>query len=109
MSRETTDKYSISASPNFGTLKNRSSSRYSFSEVNNNDYLQSDSKRSLLSKEESADERYDPESFSVTRSSWSEKGSLHEQLSGELPISHGCSFSQTIFNGRLAREVAKFR
>ncbi|XP_057785229.1 amino acid transporter AVT1A-like isoform X3 [Salvia miltiorrhiza] len=96
---ETTDTYSISVSPNFGTLKRRSSSRYSFTEVNNNDYLQSDAKRSFLSKEESIHEKYDPESISVVRPSWSEKASLHEQLSGELPISRGCSFSQTIFNG----------
>ncbi|KAH6779624.1 Transmembrane amino acid transporter family protein [Perilla frutescens var. hirtella] len=97
--RETTDPYSISVSPNFGTLKHRSSSRYSFSEVNNNDYLQSDAKRSLLSKEVSFEEKYDTESISVARLSWSEKASLHEQLTAELPISHGCSFSQTIFNG----------
>lgn len=97
--RETTDPYSISVSPNFGTLKHRSSARFSFSEVNNNDYLQSDAKRCLLSKEETVEEKYDPESISVARLSWSEKASLHEQLTGELPISHGCSFSQTIFNG----------
>lgn len=104
--RETTDTYSISVSPNFGTLKHRSSSRYSFSEVNNNEYMQSDARRSLLSKEDSVDEKYDPESTSVARLSWSEKASLHEQLTGELPISRGCSFSQTIFNGRQADEVA---
>ncbi|KAL1548754.1 Amino acid transporter avt1a, variant 2 [Salvia divinorum] len=96
---ETADTYSISVSPNFGTLKHRSSSRYSFSEVNNNDFLQSDARRSLLSKEESVDEKYDPESISVAGLSWSQKASLHEQLTGELPISRGCSFSQTIFNG----------
>ncbi|KAG6430981.1 hypothetical protein SASPL_109056 [Salvia splendens] len=98
---ETADAYSISVSPSFGTLKHRSSSRYSFSEVNNNDFMQSDARRSLLllSKEESLDEKYGPESISVAGLSLSQRASLYEQLTGELPISRGCSFSQTIFNG----------
>ncbi|XP_047952064.1 amino acid transporter AVT1A [Salvia hispanica] len=96
---ETADAYSISVSPSFGTLKHRSSSRYSFSEVNNNDFMQSDARRSLLSKEESVDEKYDPESISVAGLSLSQRASLYEQLTGELPIGRGCSFSQTIFNG----------
>lgn len=97
--RETADAYSISVSPSFGTLKHRSSSRYSFSEVNN-DLLQSDLRRSLLSKEESVDEKFDPESISVAGLSLSQRASLYEQLTGELPLSRECSFSQTIFNGR---------
>ncbi|KAH6783518.1 Transmembrane amino acid transporter family protein [Perilla frutescens var. hirtella] len=62
-------------------------------------------KRSLLSKENSFEGKYDPESISVARLSWSEKASLHEQLTGELPIGHGCSFSQTIFNGKTGVNV----
>lgn len=95
--RETTDPYTISASPSFGTLRPRPTSRFSFSE---DDYFRSDSKTSLLSKENTVDEIADVESISVARLSASEKASLYEQLTGELPIGHGCSFSQTIFNGR---------
>lgn len=32
-------------------------------------------------------------------SSWSKMASFNEQQNGELPISHGCSLVQTIFNG----------
>ncbi|KAL8489343.1 hypothetical protein ACS0TY_025299 [Phlomoides rotata] len=97
---ETTDPYTISASPSFGNLRRRPSSTYSFSEYNNNDYLGCDSKTSLLSKENTVEEAADDiESISVARLSASEKASLYEQLTGELPIGHGCSFSQTLFNG----------
>lgn len=101
LSRETTTSYSISASPNFGTLNNR----FSFTEVNNNEFLQSDARRSFLSKEESVDEKYDPESISAARLSWLQKSSLYEQT-GELPIGYGCSYSQTIFNGKQSDGVA---
>lgn len=89
--RESIEPYSISASATLRTLRRRSSSIFSFHEVNNND---TDAKTGLLSKEdeyEESNKKYD--------SSWSEKISLHEHFSGELPISHGCSLTQTIFNG----------
>ncbi|KAI3444334.1 hypothetical protein Pfo_000999 [Paulownia fortunei] len=96
---ETTDSYTISASPNFGTLRRRSSARYSFCEVNRNEYLHSDAKISLLSNEETVEEKDDSDGISIAQLTWLEKASLHEQLAGELPVGHGCSFSQTIFNG----------
>ncbi|KAH9680210.1 Amino acid transporter AVT1A [Citrus sinensis] len=44
-------------------------------------------------------EKEELDRISRTRSSLSEKISFHKQLTGELPIAHGCSFTQTIFNG----------
>lgn len=84
--KETTDSYTLAASPGFGSLGNV---RYpSFSGSKSNLFLET--KAPLL-----------PESdvVSRTQSLWSQKVSIHEQLSGELPIGHGCSFTQTVFNG----------
>lgn len=94
-SRETTDSYSIAASPSFGNLRRGSIDRYSFCE----------SKTSLLSKESIVEEEDDLERISIAQLSVSEKASLYSQLTGELPIGHGCSFSQTIFNGKQAYTV----
>ena len=53
-----------------------------------------DGKTPLLSQEEL-------DRISRTQSSWSDKAALHKQLTGELPIGRGCSFTQTVFNGEL--------
>ncbi|KAL6337035.1 hypothetical protein AAG906_036349 [Vitis piasezkii] len=75
--RETTDSYTIAASPNFGILGSSLGLRRSSLDIftKNTDRI------------------------SRTQLSLSEKASFHEQLTGELPISHGCSFTQTVFNG----------
>ncbi|XP_051138951.1 amino acid transporter AVT1A isoform X2 [Andrographis paniculata] len=99
--KETTDSYTISASPYFGNLGHRSTSAaYSFSDSN---YLQSDVRTSFLSKEESVEEKdkQTDAAASAAHLSWLQKASfsLHEQIAGELPVGYGCSLSQTIFNG----------
>lgn len=85
--RETTDSYTIAASPIFGSLK----SNPSF-------YRQSKSNLEVESKAPLLPERNEePDKASATQSVWSHKGSFAE----ELPIGgYGCSFTQTIFNGK---------
>ncbi|KAL0383451.1 UNVERIFIED_CONTAM: Amino acid transporter AVT1A [Sesamum calycinum] len=93
--RETADSYAISASPEFGILRRHSSSRCSFYEANSNDYLHSDAKTSLLTKEEKGDS----DRISGVTLPRQGNSSLHKQPTEELPVGHGCSFSQTVFNG----------
>ncbi|KAI4381547.1 hypothetical protein MLD38_007612 [Melastoma candidum] len=95
--RETTDSYTISLTPNFGALRRSSSSRNSisyndgFSKANGADDLAypliNDSVVNY-SKEEIG-------RISREQSAYSAKTSFAE----ELPIGHGCSFTQTVFNG----------
>ncbi|KAF8043660.1 hypothetical protein BT93_A1851 [Corymbia citriodora subsp. variegata] len=96
--RETTDSYTISMSPNFGFLSRSPSIRYSSYE---NDYSKSnidlDSRSPLLTQQSKHPKEEDV--ISRAQSSYSAKSSFHRQLTGELPISHGCSFTQTVFNG----------
>lgn len=53
-------------------------------------------------------EKEELDRISRTGSSLSEKISFHKQLTGELPIAHGCSFTQTIFNGKLCEYKHSF-
>ncbi|KAK9290764.1 hypothetical protein L1049_008940 [Liquidambar formosana] len=96
--RESVDSYTITASPNFGTLR-RASNRYSSSDIRTKSNLDLDAKSPLLSEYENICKKEDLDKIVRTQSSWLEKASLHEQLTGELPIGHGCSFTQTVFNG----------
>lgn len=58
-------------------------------------------KTHLLAEKEKIQEQTAAEGSSVTKASWLEKASsLHEQLTGEFPISYGCSLTQTVFNGK---------
>ncbi|GER57223.1 transmembrane amino acid transporter family protein [Striga asiatica] len=88
--RETTDFYSIAASPNFGTLFR--SSVGSSAMINQNDLndrmpLIADHKRGY--REEHFERLKTPSLLSVSSS----------MPTGEFPLSHECSFVQTIFNG----------
>ncbi|XP_017255077.1 amino acid transporter AVT1A [Daucus carota subsp. sativus] len=96
--REATDSYTIAASPNFGLIRRSSTFRHSFYDVSARTSLDDVTKTSLLGEYE---KNYKKEELDrVSRSSWwSEKASLHEDFAGELPIGHGCSLTQTIFNG----------
>ncbi|CAN8287024.1 unnamed protein product [Cochlearia groenlandica] len=84
--KETTDSYTIAASPIFGSLRSNPSF-YRQSRSN----LDVESKASLL-----PERNYESDKASVTQQSvWSHKGSFAE----ELAIGgYGCSFTQTIFN-----------
>ena len=98
LNREATDSYTIAASPNFGLIRRSSTFRHSFYDVSARTSLDDVTKTSLLGEYE---KNYKKEELDrVSRSSWwSEKASLHEDFAGELPIGHGCSLTQTIFNG----------
>lgn len=93
--RETTDSYTIAASPYFGTLGPSPSIKYSSFHSQDRNNLDLDARYPFLSDYE----KEELDRISRTRSSLSEKISFHKQLTGELLISHGCSFTQTIFNG----------
>ncbi|KAK9921815.1 hypothetical protein M0R45_030311 [Rubus argutus] len=97
--RETMDSYTIAASPNFGNLGFLQSSSYSSFNIKSNVDL--DAKSPLLSASESEyiSQKRDWDRSSIAQSIWSQKSALNQQLTGELPITHGCSFTQTVFNG----------
>ncbi|KAG7570017.1 Amino acid transporter transmembrane domain [Arabidopsis thaliana x Arabidopsis arenosa] len=83
--RETTDSYTIAASPIFGSLRSNPSF-YRASRSN----LDVESKAPLL-----PERHEDSDKASATQSAWSHKGSFAD----ELPIGgYGCSVTQTIFN-----------
>ncbi|GFY98140.1 transmembrane amino acid transporter family protein [Actinidia rufa] len=106
--RETADSYTIAVSPIFGSLHRASSARYSVSDIGAKTNLDLGTKTPLLSEYEKSFQKEDLDRISIAESSWSEKASLHEQLTGELPTSHGCSFTQTVFNehqGMLANQT----
>ncbi|KAF5737640.1 hypothetical protein HS088_TW13G00527 [Tripterygium wilfordii] len=83
--KETTDSYTIAASPTFGILQHTPSLRYlSFGSYSKSG-LELDGKTPLLSESEIS-------------AAWSSFSGKIKQPSGELPISHGCSLTQTVFN-----------
>lgn len=96
--KQTIDSYSITATPNFGLLRDPSASIYSsLHDIGIESNFDADAKSRLLSECEKLYSKEDLQKISRKISTWSGKGSLHEQL-GELPISHGCSVTQTVFN-----------
>ncbi|KAM7259117.1 hypothetical protein ACFE04_014858 [Oxalis oulophora] len=96
--RETTDSYTITASPGFGILNRSSSMKYaSGSEYDINFDLEA--KSPLLPEYDRPCDKEESGKISRAQSAWSERVSFHKQLTGELPIARGCSFSQTVFNG----------
>nr|XP_017257450.1 PREDICTED: vacuolar amino acid transporter 1-like isoform X3 [Daucus carota subsp. sativus] len=95
--REATDSYTIAVSPNFGLLGRSPFFRQSSHEISARTSFGNDYKTPLLGENENSYEKEDLETKS--RSSWSVKSSLHENFIEERPISQGCSFTQTIFNG----------
>ncbi|XP_021744595.1 amino acid transporter AVT1A-like [Chenopodium quinoa] len=94
--RETTDSYTLAASPGFGLL-GRTPSLISFRSRSNID--DDGNKTPLLSEHGSRYQKEDYDKLSKVSSRISALGSLHEHLAGELPIGQGCTFTQTVFNG----------
>ncbi|CAD6242019.1 unnamed protein product [Miscanthus lutarioriparius] len=95
--RETTDTYTIAASPSFGYL-GPSTSKYSLLDLGRSG-LGSDLKLPLVS--DKADGMQDsfknlPKTLSSIRD---ERVSFQLQHTGEIYISQGCSVTQTVFNG----------
>ncbi|KZV22463.1 hypothetical protein F511_19683 [Dorcoceras hygrometricum] len=94
--RETTDIFSIAASPNFGTLRRMSDAGYARMDINGQNIWDLNIKASLLSDYKGQTE--DLTADLRTQSSVSDKVSLYKQLTGEFPLRHGCSLVQTVFN-----------
>ncbi|KAH0972193.1 hypothetical protein GBA52_024349 [Prunus armeniaca] len=99
VSSPTIDSYSIAASPNIANLGFVPTSSYASIHNYSKGILDLITKSSFLSTNESAPQKADLDRISITQSLLSEKSTLHKQQTGELPIGHGCSFTQTIFNG----------
>lgn len=97
LGRETTDSYTIAASPSFGGLGHVRSLIYSSFGGLSKSSLDSETKFPLLSDRVS--QKGDSGGISRIPSSWSDKTPLNKQFTGELPIGQGCSLTQTIFNG----------
>ena len=97
-SRETTDFYSIAASPNFGNLRGISGAFYPDGSSQNSSDISG--KTPLLSEYKNINQKGEVDRISARQSSWLEKSSVYRQLTGELPIGQGCSLTQTVFNGR---------
>ncbi|GMH29410.1 hypothetical protein Nepgr_031253 [Nepenthes gracilis] len=95
--RETTDSYTIAASPGFGVLGRTPSVKYASQDGRS--YLDLDGKVPLLSQHENEYQREHLVKICKTWSTLSGKSALHEHYAGELPIGQGCSFTQTVFNG----------
>lgn len=94
--RETTDSYTLAASPGFALL-GRTSSMLSARSRSSLDI--DGNKAPLLPDHGSKYQVEDYDKLSKVSSRVSALGSLHEHLGGELPIGQGCSFTQTVFNG----------
>lgn len=96
--REATDSYTIAASPSFGTFARTPTLRYSSFNHSQNEQ---DSDMSLPLLSDSVPEKQ--ESSKNLRKSFSlpaaETLSFHPQDTGEGNLGHGCSFTQTVFNG----------
>ncbi|KAF4402541.1 hypothetical protein G4B88_012326 [Cannabis sativa] len=93
--KETIDSHIIS--PNFGNLEHVRSIIYSSFGGHSKASLDSENRLPLLSDRIS--QKDDSGRISRTPSSWSDKTQVNKQLTGELPIGQGCSFTQTVFNG----------
>ncbi|KAG8372099.1 hypothetical protein BUALT_Bualt12G0031300 [Buddleja alternifolia] len=96
--RETTDFYTIAASPNFGIFRRKSSASYTDTEINRQNLSDLNIKTPLLVDQEKGHSTEDLNGIFRNQSSLFDKGSVQKQLTGELPLSHGCSLVQTVFN-----------
>lgn len=96
--KQTLDSYSISATPSLGFLRRPSGSIYSMYEPAIDSNFDDNIKSKLLSECSKLFSKEDVDRISRKISTWSGRGSLPDQLIGELPITFGCSVTQTVFN-----------
>lgn len=88
------------ASPNFGMFRVPSILQTSLHNLSRSS-LEMDAKAPLISDHGGADQNEDFYNISRLQSLRSGRTTISKQLTGELPIGRGCSFTQTIFNGSL--------
>ncbi|PWA64952.1 amino acid transporter, transmembrane domain-containing protein [Artemisia annua] len=96
--RQTIDSYSLSATPTVGFLRRPSGSIYSMYEPGIDSNIDDNIKSKLLIECSKVYSKEDVDRISRKISTWSGRGSLPDQLLGELPITFGCSVTQTVFN-----------
>lgn len=91
--RETTDSYTLAASPGFAFLGRTPSMN-----LRSRSKIDIDGNVPLLSEYDSkyTKEEYDKVIKTPSRLSLA---SVHEHITGELPVGQGCSLTQTVFNG----------
>ncbi|KAJ8477954.1 hypothetical protein OPV22_021681 [Ensete ventricosum] len=97
--RETIDSYTISASPVFGYLGPIPSLRYSSLDIHSQSALDSDIKLPLLLGSIYEKQESDKNLRRSLTSTPDRSVSFKVQSSGEGYIRHGCSVTQTVFNG----------
>ncbi|VFQ71698.1 unnamed protein product [Cuscuta campestris] len=97
--RETIDSYSIAASPNEGLLRGASSISFSTYDTTNKRHVDSEEEGKLICDATKPNQNgFGDGLISSKHSSSFEKASLNTKGDG-LPIRHGCSMTQTVFNG----------
>ncbi|GAA0166879.1 hypothetical protein LIER_21939 [Lithospermum erythrorhizon] len=96
--RETTDILSIAASPNFGSFQH--GSILSFSSFRRGSSIDPSSKAPLLAEYGRRYSKAEMDKILSEQSSMLGKSKVYQQqFEGELPIGHGCTLLQTVFNG----------
>lgn len=100
--RESIDSYTITASPNFGSFRRLPGTRYSSIDICRSGQDLAPSIPTVvdnngLSKQTTEEELSKPLIYQSGVESF-----VHSQTSGEVYIGHGCSFTQTVFNGILS-------
>ena len=99
--RETVDSYSITASPNFGSLGRTPSIKYSSLDVGSQSEEDLGIQSPFLSGSVLAKQESDKNLRRPVVSVKDEVISSGLEFSEEGCIHHGCSFIQTVFNGKL--------
>ncbi|KAK9036825.1 hypothetical protein V6N11_021752 [Hibiscus sabdariffa] len=95
--KETMDPYTITAAPSFGIVGGIQNLRHlSFSSQRSNFEL--DGKFPFLSDNRKSYSKEFLDSMTRAQSGWLQRPSFAKQLTGEFPISYGCSVTQTVFN-----------
>ncbi|KAG9152378.1 hypothetical protein Leryth_016749 [Lithospermum erythrorhizon] len=96
--RETTDILSIAASPNFGSFQH--GSILSFSSFRRGSSIDPSTKAPLLAEYGRRYSKAEMDKILSEQSSLLGKSKVYQQqFEGELPIGHGCTLLQTVFNG----------
>ncbi|KAJ0513432.1 putative amino acid transporter, transmembrane domain-containing protein [Helianthus annuus] len=96
--KQTLDPFSLSATPSLGFLRRPSGSIYSMYEPNIDSNFDGNFKSKLLSECSKVYSKQDLDRISRMISTWSGRGTIPDQLIDELPITFGCSVTQTVFN-----------
>ncbi|KAL1813484.1 hypothetical protein ACET3Z_023549 [Daucus carota] len=95
--KESIDAYTISAAPGFGSFRDAFNSSFTGGDMDNQSNFDLDERAPLLSDLEK--NKVDQCRILQSQTSCLCMTSMHKKHAGELPISQGCTFLQTLFNG----------